>query len=151
MVFLYLWGMAYTLEEKEEILNNIFEIIESGKSLRYALAKIPLSSKTFYEWIEEDKEKVKQYAYVTEIRTELKFESIEQDYSEEPQRDSETGRIDSAWVQLQRLKIDAKKWELSKLNPKKYGDKIDMTSGGDKIQSPPSSINVRIIENNDEE
>ena len=106
-------------------------MIESGKSLRFALSQIPLSSSTFFIWIEEDPEKSKQYAYVTNIRTELKFESIEQDYSEEPQRDAETGRIDSAWVQLQRLKIDAKKWELSKLNPKKYGDKIQQEHSGE--------------------
>ena len=123
--------MAYSEEQKEEILNNIFNIIESGKSLRFALSQIPLSSSTFFIWIEEDPEKSKQYAYVTDIRTELKFESIEQDYSEEPQRDAETGRIDSAWVQLQRLKIDAKKWELSKLNPKKYGDKIQQEHSGE--------------------
>ena len=123
--------MAYSEEQKEEILNNIFNIIESGKSLRFALSQIPLSSSTFFIWIEEDPEKSKQYPYVTDIRTELKFESIEQDYSEEPQRDAETGRIDSAWVQLQRLKIDAKKWELSKLNPKKYGDKIQQEHSGE--------------------
>ena len=123
--------MAYSEEQKEEILNNIFNIIESGKSLRFALSQIPLSSSTFFIWIEEDPEKSKHYAYVTDIRTELKFESIEQDYSEEPQRDAETGRIDSAWVQLQRLKIDAKKWELSKLKPKKYGDKIQQEHSGE--------------------
>lgn len=123
--------MAYSEEQKEEILNNIFNMIESGKSLRFALSQIPLSSSTFFIWIEEDPEKSKHYAYVTDIRTELKFESIEQDYSEEPQRDAETGRIDSAWVQLQRLKIDAKKWELSKLNPKKYGDKIQQEHSGE--------------------
>ena len=123
--------MAYSEEQKEEILNNIFNMIESGKSLRFALSQIPLSSSTFFIWIEEDPEKSKRYAYVTDIRTDLKFESIEQDYSEEPQRDAETGRIDSAWVQLQRLKIDAKKWELSKLNPKKYGDKIQQEHSGE--------------------
>ncbi len=123
--------MAYSEEQKEEILNNIFNMIESGKSLRFALSQIPLSSSTFFIWIEEDPEKSKHYAYVTDIRTELKFESIEQDYSEEPQRDAETGRIDSSWVQLQRLKIDAKKWELSKLNPKKYGDKIQQEHSGE--------------------
>ena len=123
--------MAYSEEQKEEILKNIFDMIESGKSLRFALSQIPLSSSTFFIWIEEDPEKSKHYAYVTDIRTELKFESIEQDYSEEPQRDAETGRIDSAWVQLQRLKIDSKKWELSKLNPKKYGDKIQQEHSGE--------------------
>lgn len=34
-----------------------------------------------------------------------------------------------------RVAIDAKKWTASKLKPKRYGDKIDMTSGGEKIES----------------
>ncbi len=143
--------MAYSKDEKEKIFSTIFDLIESGKSLRFALSTIPLSSSTFFIWLEEDEIKSKHYAYVMDVRTELKFESIEKDYSEEPQRDPETGKIDSAWVQLQRLKIDSKKWELSKLKPKVYGNQIDMTSGGEKIQNAPSSINVRIIENNDEE
>ena len=142
--------MAYSKEQKEEILNNIFNIIESGKSLRFALSQIPLYSRTFFIWIEEDPEKSKQYAYVTDIRTELKFESIEQDYSEEPQRDAETGRIDSAWVQLQRLKIDAKKWELSKLNPKKYGDKIQQELSGQVKKDSTYQIKiVKPIEDDD--
>jgi hypothetical protein len=33
-----------------------------------------------------------------------------------------------------RLMIDARKWTASKLLPKKYGDKIDVTSGGKAIK-----------------
>lgn len=131
---LNLKDMAYSQEQKDKILNSIFDYIEEGKSLRYALNQVGISSKTFYEWIDEDENKVKQYARATSVRTEMKFESIQDDYSEEPQRDPESGRIDSAWVQLQRLKIDAKKWELSKLNPKKYGDKLDLSSKDEKLQ-----------------
>ena len=123
--------MAYSTQQKETIFKTIFDLIESGKSLRYALKEVNLSSSTFFIWIEEDEIKSKHYAYVMDVRTELKFESIEQDYSEEPQRDPETGKIDSAWVQLQRLKIDAKKWELSKLKPKVYGDKIQQEHSGE--------------------
>ena len=61
-----------------------------------------------------------------ELRAEEKFQSIESDYMEEPQRDPTTGKIDGGWVQLQRLKIDSKKWELSKLHPKKYGDRLEL-------------------------
>lgn len=129
--------MAYSTEEKETIFNTIFNLIENGKSLRFALKEVNISSSTFFIWIDEDEVKSKHYAYVTDIRTELKFESIEQDYSEEPQRDAETGKIDPAWVQLQRLKIDAKKWELSKLKPKVYGDKLDVTTDGEKINQTP--------------
>jgi len=141
--------MAY---DKDKIFPLILSEIEEGASLRSILRREDMPNQnTFFEWINEDEEKAKQYAYAIDLRTELKFESIESDYMEEPQRDPETGKIDTGWVQLQRLKIDAKKWELGKLKPKKYGDKLDVTSDGEKIQSTPSAINVRIIENNDDE
>lgn len=121
--------MAYDIENT---FKKILFSIEEGNSLRATLKRDGMpTSTTFYEWIDNDKEKAIHYARAIEARAELKFESIEQDYSEEPQRDAETGRIDSAWVQLQRLKIDAKKWELSKLNPKKYGDKIQQEHSGE--------------------
>ena len=142
--------MAYTKEEKEELFKTIFTSIENGYSLRKALISVKLSSKTFYEWIDDDEDKLKQYARACEERTLMKFESIEDDYMEKPERDPMTGKIDPGWVQMQRLKIDAKKWELSKLNPKKYGDKVDVTSGGDKIQSAPSAIRIDIVKPNED-
>lgn len=33
-----------------------------------------------------------------------------------------------------RLDFDAERWFLGKMHPKKFGDKIDVTSGGDKIE-----------------
>lgn len=114
--------MAFSQERFELII----ERIEEGESLRSILKDIHISQRTFFEWVDSDKELEKQYARAIEIRAETKFESIESDYMEEPQRDPESGRIDSAWVALQRLKIDAKKWELSKLMPKKYGDRMEL-------------------------
>jgi hypothetical protein len=38
--------------------------------------------------------------------------------------------LDSAAIQRQRLRIDARKWVASKLKPKKYGDKVDHKHGG---------------------
>lgn len=39
-------------------------------------------------------------------------------------------------VNRSRLRIDSRKWLLSKLIPKKYGDKMDVTSGGEKLLPP---------------
>ena len=120
--------MAYPIDEKDRIFTEICDLIASGLSLRKAIDKagtIPKSQ--FFEWMDGDKSKSDQYARAIEDRTDLKFESIESDYLETPQRDPESGRIDSGWVQLQRLKIDAKKWELSKMLPRKYGDKVENT------------------------
>jgi len=119
--------MIYSESERQNIIDQIIQKISEGMSLRSALKSGKYPSRTiFLGWIDSNKEWQNQYARACEMRTELKFESIEQDYSEEPQRDEETGRIDPSWVSLQRLKIDSKKWMLSKMNPKKYGDKLDV-------------------------
>ena len=134
--------MAYSKEQIEEAFERIIKgIAEDGRSLRSMLLEDGMpSSQTFYIWLESDENKSKQYARACVLRGDAKFEDIENDYNEEPQRDAETGKIDTGWVQLQRLKIDTKKWEASKLNPKKYGNKVDVTSGGEKMQQPIISI-----------
>jgi len=38
-------------------------------------------------------------------------------------------------VQRARLRIDARKWYLSKVLPKKYGDKLDVMSGGKPLKA----------------
>ena len=121
--------MAY---DKKIVFPLILLEIEEGASLRSILRRNEMpTQKTFFDWLLIDEDKVKQYAYACEKRADAKFDSIEQDYLEEPQRDPLTGKIDAGWVQLQRLKIDSKKWELGKMNPKKYGDKIQQEHSGE--------------------
>ena len=139
---------TYNKEQKQAILDSIFEDISKGISLRKACKNSGIPRMTFYNWIDDEQKEIDRYTRAKEQGIEARFESIEEDYNEEPQRDPETGKIDSAWVQLQRLKIDSKKWELSKLAPKKYGDKLDVTSKGESIQAP-SVVNVKIVETED--
>jgi hypothetical protein len=120
--------MAYKPDEIEIIFNNILSEIKKGRSVNSILKEKSMPCRdTFDKWLQEDTVKIDKYARACEIRADVKFDSIEQDYLENPERDPETGKIDPAWVNLQRLKIDSKKWELSKLNPKKYGDKQETT------------------------
>jgi hypothetical protein len=53
--------------------------------------------------------------------------------SDEPPAVTGEGKYDSAYVQHQRLRVDSRKWLLSKVLPKVYGDKIDVTSAGEKV------------------
>ena len=130
----------WTEDKKKEAIKIILhEISENGRSVRNILenrdkSKLPARS-TFNKWLSKDSALVDQYARACELRAELKFESIEDDYMAEPQRDPETGRIDPAWVNLQRLKIDTKKWELSKMMPKKYGDRIEVDQKTELVSS----------------
>ncbi len=36
-------------------------------------------------------------------------------------------------VQRARLRVDSRKWVLARLEPRKYGDKLDVASGGEKL------------------
>jgi len=127
--------MAYSIEEKEKIFNTIFDIIENGKSLRFALKEVKLSSSTFFIWIDEDIEKSKQYARVTELRAEALLDEMF-DIVDETSYDTiitEKGNEvpNGEWMQRSRLRYDARKWLIGKLNPKKYGDKIQQEHSGE--------------------
>ncbi len=53
-----------------------------------------------------------------------------------------SGVTSSDNTQRTRLQIDARKWMASKLAPKKYGDKLDVTSEGSKLTSSLLSIEI---------
>lgn len=127
--------MAYSDKQKEEILQTIFNKIEGGFSLRKSLLEIPLSSKTFYEWIDSDEEKVKQYARACEDRAEFLLDEmidIVDETTKDVKVDKESGKeiVNGEVIQRSRLRYDARKWLISKLNPKKYGDKVEVEQSG---------------------
>jgi len=143
--------MAYSVEEKEKLFNTIFNLIENGKSLRFALKEVNLSSSTFFIWIDEDIEKSKQYARVTELRAEAlldeMFDIVDETSHDTITTDKGQEIPNGEWMQRSRLRYDARKWLVSKLNPKKYGDKTDITSGGEKLQ--PTDIKIEIVKPTD--
>ncbi len=140
----------YSKEQLEEKFNYIIQEVENGRALRtICLDEQAFNKNVFYDLLDSDSEKKERYARASMRRAEAKFESIEADYMAEPERDKETGKIDPAWVALQRLKIDSKKFEVAKLAPKKYGEKLDVTTDGEKLNITPI-IGMRII-NNDEQ
>lgn len=56
----------------------------------------------------------------------------------------DVSRDDSLDPQDKRVRIDAMKWLLSKLIPRTYGDKIDVTSGGEALATPSHLIDARV-------
>ncbi|QHJ81921.1 MAG: hypothetical protein [Bacteriophage sp.] len=134
--------MAYSLEEIDIIFDSILERIERGESIRDILLDSDTpSSRTFFKWLKEDEAKVKQYELAMSYRDDKLFEEIitiaynteEGTTTKETERGVEVSTGDM--LGHRRLKIDALKWYLSKRNPKKYGDKVDVTSDGEKLKS----------------
>ena len=140
--------MAYSDEEIEKVFEEILEYIEDGKSLRSILKASDMpSSRTFFKWIDDDKEKVKRYARAMEIRAESIFEDILEiaddgtnDFMTITKGDVEYNVEDREVTNRSRLRVDARKFFLSKVLPKKYGDKLDLTSDGDALQAPKKII-----------
>lgn len=142
--------MAYTEEQKEEIFNNIFNSIENGNSLRKTLLAINLPAKTFFVWLEADEEKSKQYARACELRAEALLDEmldIVDDSSQDKTIDDldeeiKIERTNHEAIQRSKLRYEARKWLVSKLNPKKYGEKIDHTTNGKDLPSAQPAINI---------
>lgn len=146
--------MSYSQEKIEQTFTKICEEIETGRSLRSILKEdenMP-SSSTFFIWLKEDELKSKRYELATDLRTDILFdEIIEIAYNtEEGTTTKETERgieiTTGDMLGHRRLKIDALKWSLSKLNPKKYGDKIQTEHSGE-IKSTIISLGTGINPN----
>lgn len=136
---------TWVSEKKTIAIKTIIQRICEGESLRsillHADRNILPTMAVFLKWVSEDAELEKQYARAMSVRAESMFDEII-DISDETNADIEFTddgkmKIVGEAIQRSRLKIDARKWALSKMNPKKYGDKVDVdhTTKGEAINT----------------
>lgn len=135
-----------TNDKTEEDFDRDFEYIcqeiEKGIPLRKACPAF-MSLEKFYKLLSASSVKAKRYAGACETRAETIFEDllvIADDSSQDTYFD-ENGveRTDHEVVARSRLRIDARKWMLSKLQPKKYGDKLEVDA---KIKGEIKTVTV---------
>lgn len=96
-----------------ELFARICDMISEGKSLRSICKMSGMPNKsTFFEWLKRDEKLAAQYAEAQQARAEHYFDEIIDiaDSKSDPQKT--------------RVQIDARKWVLARMNPKKYGDKF---------------------------
>lgn len=139
--------MAYSQEDKDRIVNTICFRISEGESLRSIVKDEDMPDlTTFLVWISEDEVKSKQYARAMELRADSMFEDmldIADDSSEDALTDDNGNvKVNTEFVQRSRLRVDTRKWVLSRMNPKKYGDKTDITTNGNDVNNQPTQIYV---------
>jgi hypothetical protein len=111
--------MTYSTEQVATAKDRVCKEIADGKSLRAICAAEDMPSvETVRVWLIEDHEFSVQYARAREEQA---------DYYADEIIDIADAAKDA---NLARLQIDARKWKASKLQPKKYGDKIDLNHSG---------------------
>lgn len=98
----------------------IFLIELDGMSLRTACKEIGFSRKVFLDIVNNDVERSNQYARAREERHELLLEQIIEIADTIPPKDSITA------VQRSKVRMEARQWALSKMNPKKFGNKLEV-------------------------
>jgi len=125
-------NMAY---DKDIVFPLILSQIEEGFSLRSILRSEDMPGRTvFFEWIKEDEEKANQYARSCEVRADIIFDEILEiaDNTENDTIYTDKGEIaNTEWINRSRLRVDSRKWMLGKMNPKKYGEKIQKEHSGE--------------------
>lgn len=109
-----------------------------GKSLRKVseMEGMP-SAAAVFEWLALYPEFVEQYAKACEERSEAQHEGL-LDLGDEAIALAQTvdPKASGAVVQAVKLKADNLKWAMSKMKPKKYGDKVDLTTNGKDLPVP---------------
>ena len=150
--------IKWTVEKKEIAVKEILLEIMKGRSLTSILKtdeRGDLPSKvTFFEWLKEDEELTNQYARATEVRADIIFDDIlaiaDENTNDTSINENGIEVVNNDVIQRSRLRIDARKWVLSKLNPKKFGDKTDITTNGKEVNITPQEVKITIVTNEDE-
>jgi hypothetical protein len=129
-----------TVRYSHALMESLCRQIASGETLRTICSAPSMPSEsTVRSWVRTNHEgcaaafeaarAAQAHRLVDEILT----------FCDEQPAELENGRIDPAWVALQKLRIDTRKWTASRILPREYGEHVALkgdTAGG--------GLNIRI-------
>jgi len=119
-----------------ELASKICKEIALGKSLRAVCRADDMPDiSTIYDWFPLYEDFTKQYEKACKDRAEAQYEDLNE-INEEAIQYAKTSDFNvQAVMTAYKMKSDNMKWSMSKMIPKKYGDKLDVVSDGEKLQS----------------
>jgi len=141
-------------EYTDEKADAICELLARGWSLKRVIEQgnneeeykdigFP-SIATVFKWMRENEEFLKNYARAKQESADAMAEEI-LDISDDGRNDRYTDemgreRTDHDVIARSRLRVDTRKFLMAKMKPKRYGDKLDLTSDGERIEMTPLVI-----------
>lgn len=138
-----------------EVGNIICSRIAEGESLRSICSDDGMPTKTtVMRWLqEEDKADFRdQYARARESQAEHYLDEIIQiaddctdDVEKIMTQSGEDYRIKQSAIQRARLQIDTRKWTMSKLAPKKYGDRMALAGDAEAPLKVDTKIEIELV------
>jgi len=113
----------------DELVNTFIARLCTGESVRTICKSDDMpEASTIFKWLTEKPEFSEQYAKAKELAAEALAEDIF-DIADDNAFDYTEGadgqlRVNNDAIQRARLRVDVRKWYLSKIMPKKYGEKL---------------------------
>ena len=124
--------------------------IAEGESLREIVKSEGMPDRTtVYDWLIRHPTFANQYTRAREEQADTLADEIIAIADEQPEIvavvDKKTGeliehKLDNAFLQWQKNRIDARKWTAMKLKPKKYGDKLALAGDADNPLKTETTI-----------
>ncbi|MEB3214257.1 MAG: hypothetical protein VKL39_23110 [Leptolyngbyaceae bacterium] len=116
----------YTEEQQREIGEKIFALLREGKTLVNACKEIGVARITFLQWTDKDEVLYDRYVKARDEMIAYWASEVVTIADEDPTFTDASGvaKVDGAGVQRNRLRVDSRKWLLSKLKPERYGERI---------------------------
>lgn len=121
-----------------EIAEVVCQRIAEGESVRGICADEDMPSvRTFFRWVGKYEEFRQQYAIAREQQMESFADEIldisdngTNDYMSNNDPENPGYKFNGEHYQRARLRVDTRKWLMSKMAPKKYGDKLQVAGDG---------------------
>ena len=125
--------MAYAIEDRETLAQAVIDtMVIDGLSLRKATAKHQISPQTVLRAVAASPALAEQYDRARAAVIERYADEI-LELADAPVPVLDNGGIDGALVRQRLMQVDVRKWFLSKLAPKVYGDRLDVSVTDSRI------------------
>lgn len=112
-----------------ESIEAIFGMVAGGRTVKDACAEAMIPYDTFYRWVLKDPLLREEYEMARQIQAEGMLDDMieiaDTQASGEVYLDSKGNtRIDYEAIQRSKLKVEQRRWQMAKMNPKRFGEKI---------------------------
>jgi len=138
-------------QDAEAALSEFCDHITAGGHLAEFCRERGFSYTSMQRWINADPGRTVLYARAREDRADKladEMVAISDEATVAATHDGEnvTLALDSAAIQRNRLRVDARKWIAAKLKPRTYGDKLDVTQNVTMNNVPDADLTSRALE-----
>lgn len=139
----------------QEVADTICSLIAEGQSLRSICSSDDMPDKsTVFRWLAQHAAFRDQYTHSRAMQADAMAEDIldiaddgTNDYITKSNADGSTYEaVNSEHIQRSRLRVDARKWLMSKMAPKKYGEKLDLNVEGTLQTATDEQIDARLAQ-----